>query len=114
MKKGPRAEKAIVEYLRSIGLEAAERRVMGGKRDRGDVAGLPGVCIESKDQQRQTLAEWLDEAIAEAENAPGLGRDLPLVWHKRRGKGSAADWYVTTDGRTAGLLLLAWLGVHQK
>ena len=106
MKKGPLAEKQVVEFLRAAGFPAAERRVQGGARDRGDVAGITAVVIEVKNQAKLTLAEWLDEANEEADNG---GDEIGLVWHKRRGKGSPGDWYVTMDGWTAVQLLKEWL-----
>ena len=109
MKKGPLAEKQIVDFLRANGFPASERRVMGGSRDRGDVAGIPGLVIESKNQAKQTLAEWLDEANEEAGNGRAVhGDEIGVVWHKRRGKGSPGDWYVTMDGATFVELLKEW------
>ena len=107
MKKGPRFEAQIVQYLNENGFPNAERRVMGGARDRGDVAGIPALVIESKNQERQTLAEWLDEALEEAAN-DGKGDSIGVVWHKRRGKASPGDCYVTMDGATFLELLKGW------
>lgn len=92
MKKGPKFEKDVVEYLQRHGFPYAERRVQGGKNDRGDVGGIPGVVLELKNQNRLSLAEWVDEAEQEAINA---GVTLYATVHKRRGKGDAGDAYVT-------------------
>ena len=59
-------------------------------------------CVEAKSQARHSLAEWVDEANAEGVNA---GADIALVWAHRRGKGSAGDGYVVTDGATFTRLL---------
>ena len=96
VKKGPLAEKQVVEFLQANGFPHAERRVMGGANDRGDVAGIPGLVIEVKNQAKMTLAEWVDEAERESVSHEDFG----VVWHKRRGKGSAGEWYVTMDGWT--------------
>jgi len=107
VKKGPLAEAQIVAYLRGNGFPDAERRVMGGSNDRGDVAGVPGIVIEVKNHAAMALAEWVDEATREA-NVDGTkpGRlELPVVWHKRRGRGSPADWYVTMTGADFMILL---------
>lgn len=110
MKKGPLFEAQVVGFLQEHGFPFAERRVMGGSRDRGDVAGIPGVCLEIKNQAKQTLAEWLDEAIAEAAHSGrGVERlELPIVIHKRRGRGSAGDSYATMDVWTLVELLKGW------
>ena len=112
MKKGPLAEAQVVQCLREHGWPYAERRVMGGQHDRGDVAGIPGVVIEVKNHAAMALAEWVDEAKTEARNLAHGPNDhckivgtctcewrLGVVWHKRRGKGDPLDWYVTMTGR---------------
>lgn len=94
--KGTRAETAVVRYLQEAGATQAERRALNGTQDRGDVAGIPGVVIEVKDVSRDGLPGWLDEAEIERRND---GAEIAFVWHKRRGKGSPADWFVTMTGR---------------
>lgn len=90
---GTRAESAVVAYLQAQGFPA-ERRALAGVNDRGDVAGLPGIVIEIKDHGKMELAGWVDESEREC-----LRGELPVVWHKRRGRGSPGDWYVTMNGR---------------
>lgn len=102
-KKGTAAESAIVTYLRSIGFIHAERRALNGNLDRGDITGIPGVVIEAKNCARQELAAWVAEAEAERANDRA---DVAAVWHKRRGKGSPADWFVTMTGAQFAALLL--------
>ena len=93
--KGTQAETAVVTYLIDHGFPHAERRALCGNADRGDVAGVPGVVIEVKNHLEFALAEWLDEALREGRNASAA---VAVVWHKRRNKGSAGDWYVTMTG----------------
>jgi hypothetical protein len=93
--KGTAAETAVVRFLQANGYPNAERRALAGSQDRGDIAGIPGVVIEVKAAARLELAAWVDEALTEAINA---GASMAVVWHKRRGKGSPGDWYVTMDG----------------
>jgi hypothetical protein len=93
--KGTSAETAIVGYLRGEGFPHTERRALAGNSDRGDIAGIPGVVIESKNCAKTELAAWVDEARIEQTNDRA---DLGVVWHKRRGKGSPADWFVTMSG----------------
>lgn len=101
--KGTRWETAIVDYLRSHGAPHAERRAPSGAKDRGDVAGIPGVVIEAKSHTGLNLAGWIDEAEVERAND---GAALAVVWHKRRGKTSAGDGYVTMTGSTFVRLLI--------
>lgn len=103
-RKGTAWESAIVDYLRASGVPHAERRALAGSKDRGDVAGVPGVVFEAKSAARVELAAWLDEAAAEAVND---GADLGVVWFKRRGKASAGAGFVLMDGATLVQLLRA-------
>lgn len=100
--KGTRAESAVVAYLRDRGFIHAERRALNGAKDLGDVTGIPNVVIEVKNQNRHSFSEWLDEAEVERENA---GADVGAAWVKRRGKGSAGDWFVVMTGETFASLL---------
>lgn len=65
---GTQAETAVVRYLQQW-WPAAERRALSGNKDKGDVAGIPGVCIEVKAAQRLELAAWRRETWAEMGNA---------------------------------------------
>ncbi|MEV0015394.1 hypothetical protein [Streptomyces tendae] len=93
--KGSAWERAIVEHLRAAGWPFAERRLAGSRKDRGDIAGVVGVVIEAKNTASRNLAGWVDETETERQND---GAWLGVVWHKRTGKGSAADGYVTMTG----------------
>jgi len=100
--KGTTWESAIVAFLRDHGAPHAERRAAAGAKDRGDVAGIPGVVIEAKSAARVELGVWLAEAEVERAND---GADLAVVWHKRRGKTCAGEGYVTMSGATLVQLL---------
>lgn len=93
--KGSAAEASVVQYLQAMGFAQAERRLAGSATDRGDIAGLPGVVIEVKNCARQELAAWVGEAEVERDND---NANLGVVWHKLRGKGHPADWFVTMSG----------------
>lgn len=95
--KGTQWEREVVEYLRRSGFPHAERRSLNGAKDRGDVAGCPGLVVECKNAKTVTLAAWLDEANVERANDHA---DLGVVWHHRRGRASAGEGFVTLDGRT--------------
>lgn len=83
-RKGTAFETAVVNFLREAGYDAAERRALQGRLDRGDIAGLPGWTLECKAEKTISLAQYMDEARAEAANA---GTDLYAAVVKRRGKG---------------------------
>lgn len=93
--KGTAWESKIIDLLRERGWPNAERRALNGANDRGDVAGVVGICIEAKSAQRIELATWVDEAEKERANDRA---DLGAVWIKRRGKSSAKDGYVVMTG----------------
>lgn len=101
-RKGTSWESAIVAYLQHRGWLFAERRALNGNKDRGDVAGIPGVVIEAKSVKTITLAAFVDEATVEAVND---GADLGVAWIKRRGKSSPADGFVVMSGETFTWLL---------
>lgn len=101
-RKGTSWESAIVDYLREHGWPHAERRALSGNRDRGDIAGLPGVVIEAKAAKALDLAGWTAEAEAERLND---GAALAAVWIKRRGRTSPGAAYVVLTGATFAELL---------
>lgn len=102
--KGTSWETAICDYLRSRGAVHAERRALNGAKDRGDIAGLPGVVIEAKSAARVELAAWLDEAETERVNDHAA---VAAVWFKRRGRRSAAAGFVLLSGEQFTDLLAA-------
>lgn len=102
--KGTAAETAVVKALRDGGWPSAERRALSGALDKGDVSGVPAVCIEVKDCKQLTFGTWLKEAQVETANA---GADVGFVWAKRRGHLDPQDWFVVMDGRTVMKLLKA-------
>lgn len=97
--KGTRGENAVVEALIAAGYVHAERRSLAGVNDKGDITGIPGWVIEVKyhDSYAGKLAGWVEEAEVERQNAKAFAG---VVWHRRKGKGSAADWFVTMSGAT--------------
>lgn len=89
-RKGTSWESSIVDYLRVNGVPHAERRALNGARDRGDIAGVPGIVFEAKSAARVELAAWVDETEKERVN-DGAAYGVTVI--KRRGKGSAGDGY---------------------
>lgn len=96
-KAGTAWESEIVRVLEKYGWVGAERRRLSGASDKGDIAGVPGVVIEAKNEKTITLASYVDEA-----NREGLNASAPIAvaWVKRRGKPDALDGYVVMDGAT--------------
>jgi len=104
--KGSRAEREVADYLLSLGIPC-ERIPAGASADRGDlwVPIIEFPTIDVKNHAALDLASWVDRAVEQSQNA---GRVAGVVWHKRRGKTSPADWYVTTTGHN----FLKLLGVR--
>ena len=88
MKKGPLFEKMIVEDLRRTFGDSIERRVMGGKNDRGDGAGVfwrgREFVIEAKNVTQLRPKKWFDELEAECGNAD---TDMGAIVFHRAGVG---------------------------
>lgn len=101
--KGTAWETAVVRYLQDFS-PVVERRALHGGKDKGDVAGIPGVVIECKNEKTLTLAAYVDEAVAEGDNADA---DVAAAWIHRRGKASPADGYVVMTGTQFVSLLIA-------
>jgi hypothetical protein len=96
-KKGTAWETAVVSFLASCGL-LARRKAQSGSKDEGDIeleGVLRDVLIEAKNTKGASLAEWVDEACAEALNA---GARVAVVWHHRRLHASPGKGYVTMQG----------------
>jgi hypothetical protein len=101
--KGTAWESKIVDYLKPF-WPYVERRTLSGAKDRGDVAGIPGVVIEAKDCRTITLGAWLDEAEVEKVNDRA---EVGVVWAKRRGKTDPGCGFVVMSGRQFVELLTA-------
>ena len=90
--KGTSAETAVVNYLIANGYIHAERRALAGVNDKGDIAGLPGVCIEVKAHKSYSIPAWLKELAAEKVNAKA---QVGILVVKPVGVGSAntGNWW---------------------
>lgn len=102
-RKGTAWESAIVDYLTANGATQTERRALCGNSDRGDIAGIPGLVIEAKNEKRIDLAGYVTEAEAERTND---GARIGLAWVKRRGKTSPGEAYVVMTGANLVRLLV--------
>jgi hypothetical protein len=89
--RGTNGENAVVAALQRLGWPHAERRALAGNRDKGDIAGLPGVCLEVKAAKRMELGAWLRELDKEMVNDKA---DTGALWVKPIGKTQGEDYYV--------------------
>lgn len=99
---GTRFESSVASYLaRALNDPRIERRAKSGAKDRGDVTGLllhgKRCVVECKDCTRVELSKWLSEAETERGNDDAA---FGVVAHKRKGKGSPEDQYVTMTLKT--------------
>lgn len=88
--KGAAFEQAVAEWLRDRGYPEAERRVMHGLNDMGDIAGVPDLVIEAKNCHRLDLRAWLDETEHERLNA---GEPYGVLVVKRSGTTDVGQAY---------------------
>lgn len=97
--KGQRYERDVCEMLTEELGRPVERRRLEGQLDRGDVAGIPGLIIECKNEKAWKVWAWLREAKTEAANetnrsgSPTLG----VVFKRQTGFPDPADSVVLMD-----------------
>ena len=92
-RKGTAFETSVVRYLNDHGYPHAERRALTGNQDRGDIAGIPDFALECKAVQSIALAQFVDEATREANNA-GVPYGAAII--KRRQKNVDQAYVVMT------------------
>ena len=102
-RKGSAAELAVAKWLRKLGWVHAERSRAGWTDDRGDIDGMPGVCIEIKAEKKFDLPGYLRELEVEMENAKAW---TGIVIIKRRGSMNVDDWYAVMPAKIWAELLL--------
>lgn len=94
---GAKFEKLVADFLAENLDDRIERRVLGGAKDRGDIANVRDshnrrIVIECKNTTRPNLAGWIKEAHQEAHND---NAHIGVVIHKRHGNANPADQWVT-------------------
>ena len=102
-RKGSSAELAVAKWLNKLGWTQAERSRAGWTDDRGDIDGMPGVCIEVKNEKRIDLPGYLRELAVEMENAKAWTGSVIV---KRRGSTDVNDWYAVLPALVWAQLLL--------
>jgi hypothetical protein len=89
--KGTAFETSVVQYLRDTGqFPYAERRVLHGTYDKGDITGTGAIVWECKNHKQLRLSEWLVETETERVNA---NADIGILVVKRKGYGNPAEQY---------------------
>ena len=96
-KAGTAFERLIADYLATtLDDDRIDRRVKTGSHDRGDIAGLRHmggrVVVECKNTSRPNLGVWAHEVEIERGNDDALAG---IIIHKRHGKASAGEQWVT-------------------
>lgn len=89
--KGTLAETAVVQFLKQF-WPHIERRALQGKKDTGDIAGMPGSIIEVKNHKNYRIAEWMEETEQERENA-GVPFGILIVKPNRVGTNKVGEWW---------------------
>ena len=102
-RKGSAAELAVAKWLRKLGWVHAERSRAGWTDDRGDIDGMPGVCIEIKAEKKFDIPGYLRELEVEMENAKAWTGTVII---KRRGSMNVDDWYAVMPAKIWAELLL--------
>jgi hypothetical protein len=102
-RKGSAAELAVAKWLRKLGWIHAERSRAGWTDDRGDIDGMPGVCIEVKAEKKIDIPGYLRELEVEIENAKAWTGTVII---KRRGSTNVDDWYAVMPAKIWGELML--------
>ena len=93
-KRGARAERSVVEFLRRSGWPDARRYLAGDGRQPGDIDWHPLVCLEVKDVAGSSWPSWCRQAAAEAR--PGM---VPVVVRRTRGVPDVGAWPVRAQWR---------------
>jgi hypothetical protein len=89
--KGTLAETAVADLLKKV-WPMVERRALAGVNDKGDIAGIPKIVIEVKNQKSYKISEWLKETSQERLNAEA---DYGILVIKPNGLGVSRveDWW---------------------
>ena len=101
-RKGAAWETEVARYLADI-FPGVERRVKNGRLDRGDISGLPNVCIEAKAERSIDLPGYLDELEVEQANADAR---FGFVFVKNRRHGIGDGYAVLSIAKARELLVL--------
>lgn len=93
--KGTLAETAVADFLKRI-WPAVERRVLSGKNDKGDIAGVPNCVVEVKNHATYKISEWLKETEQERRNA-GVDYGILVIKPKGVGVSRTNEWWAVVS-----------------
>lgn len=107
---GTKAATTVARTLALYGFPDAERRVLHGVRDQGDITGIPGVCIQVKggdaarDASDRLIEAWLRTVEEQRVNARA---HVGFLVVQRRGVGhvNAGRWWAVMSLNTLNGLL---------
>ena len=87
--KGTTYETQVRTFLNDNGFPHAERQVLHGNKDTGDIKGITSpkgkIIVQCKNHQTMQLSSWLNDTEEQAQNADALG----ILIHKRKGYGES-------------------------
>lgn len=92
--KGDRAERAIVEWLHSLGFTKAHRIRAGSPDDVGDIELSSDIVIEVKDRGKIDLPAWIRKlGLQKANKEAAFG----VIVVKKRGSSDPFEWAYVID-----------------
>lgn len=104
-RKGTAWETLVVRAIQEHGWPYAERRVLHGTNDLGDVINFPGWTIEAKNQRAFDLSGWMKELDVERKRA---GTPWGALVVKRPRYSQAEDAYAVMRFGDLLDLIYAW------
>jgi hypothetical protein len=103
---GTEAETAVVRVFQERGWPNCERRRPAGAADRGDLTGIPGICVQVKGgdaargamNQPALIEKWLQKTEGQRQNAHA---DIGILVMARGGFGvrNAHKWWAVVPHR---------------
>lgn len=112
--KGTAAERATATALQRLMFPDADRRTQGGRYDKGDLLGTPGICFEVKDAKVWKVPEWMRQTEVERRNAKA-DFGILVIKMPRVGYPNAHNWLTVMDSSDALRLrtMAGWQGTRK-
>jgi Holliday junction resolvase len=87
--KGKRGEREVAKILQTAGFPARRTVQYNGRAGTADVVGVPGMHIEVKFVEKESVRTWYKQAERDAEASSE--QEIPVVVHRK----SREPWLVT-------------------